>query len=291
MQAVRQALIGVMVTALVVVGACGGGSKAYPPSEGGPAALPAPNEPLSHDPQALSARLTQVSDGLDAAIDGWLRTGNPSQGAPPDSVMLQGLYVQRTYRLLAHRPRLASGTLRLLPARLRRSARDSVTALRDLMRLTPRSPKHRHFRTGPAAPAGKLLSFYRSAQRRFGVAWKVLAAVNLVETDFNRIRSSSSAGAQGPMQFMKSTWRVYGLGGNIHDPHDAILGAANYLHRSGAPRSYHLALYHYNPSPLYVDAVLRYARQMAAGPRAYLRFYPWQVFVRTTSGERRLTGP
>ena len=29
------------------------------------------------------------------------------------------------------------------------------------------------------------------------------------------------------MQFLPSTWDAYGLGGDIHDPHDAILGAAN----------------------------------------------------------------
>ena len=281
----------IAVALVVAAAALGGGSKARPPSDGAPPALPAPNEPLPHEPQALAARLTQVSDGLDAAIAGWLRAGNLAQAAAPDSVTLQGLYVQRADRLLAQHRGLASSTLRLLPADLRRSTANSVAALRDLMRLTPKSPKHRQFKTGLAAPAGQLLSFYRAAQRRFGVRWNVLAAVNLVETDFNRIRSSSSAGAQGPMQFMASTWRVYGLGGNVHDPHDAILGAANYLHRSGAPSSYHQALYHYNPSPLYVDAVLRYARQIAGGPRAFLRFYPWQVFVRTSVGDRRLTGP
>ena len=28
------------------------------------------------------------------------------------------------------------------------------------------------------------------------------------------------------MQFLAGTWRVYGMGGDVHDPHDAILGAA-----------------------------------------------------------------
>ena len=93
------------------------------------------------------------------------------------------------------------------------------------------------------------------------------------------------------MQFLPSTWRQYGLGGDLHDPHDAILGAANYLHQSGAPGSYRRALYAYNPSPLYVDAVLRYARQMASDGRAFYGYYAWQVFVRTPAGDRRLTGP
>jgi membrane-bound lytic murein transglycosylase B len=287
----RRSLIAAVALAAVIVAACGGGGSTARTSTQTPApSPPSPTEPLPHDAAALADRLTQVSDDLNTSIDSWLSTGDPSQGAPPDPITLQALYVQRAYRLLAKRPHLATLTLRRLPARLRRPAADTVAALRDLMRLTP--PTHRRkFKTGQAAPAGRLLRFYREAQRRFGIAWNVLASVNFVETDFNRIRSSSSAGAQGPMQFIPATWRVYGLGGNLHDPHDAILGAANYLHRSGAPGSYRHALYAYNPSSLYVDAVLRYAHRMAVDRRAFYGYYAWQVFVRTPSGDRRLTGP
>jgi membrane-bound lytic murein transglycosylase B len=93
------------------------------------------------------------------------------------------------------------------------------------------------------------------------------------------------------MQFLPSTWRAYGLGGNIRDPHDAILGAANYLHGNGAPRNYRRALFRYNPSTLYVDAVLRYASAIRADARAYYALYSRQVFVRTPRGLVRLTGP
>jgi membrane-bound lytic murein transglycosylase B len=290
----RRSSITVAALAAVIIAACGGGTKAHTAATAATAAQapapPAPNERLPTDPNALAGRLTQVSDQLNASIDAWTRDGNPSAGEPPQPLTLQALYVQRAYRLLARHRSIASPTLAQLPGRLRRQASESVAALRDLMRLTP--PSHRRtFKTGPAAPAGRLLGFYHQAQRRFGVAWNVLASVNFVETDFNRIRSSSSAGAQGPMQFIPSTWHEYGLGGNLHDPHDAVLGAANYLHRSGAPRSYQRALYAYNPSPLYVNAVLRYARRMAADRRAFYGYYAWQVFVRTPSGDRRLTGP
>ena len=67
------------------------------------------------------------------------------------------------------------------------------------------------------------------AQARFGVRWQLLAAINFVESAFNKVRNDSGAGARGPMQFEPATWKAYGLGGNIADPHDAILGAANYL--------------------------------------------------------------
>ena len=93
------------------------------------------------------------------------------------------------------------------------------------------------------------------------------------------------------MQFLPATWRAYGLGGDVRDPHDAIVGAANYLRAHGAPRSYRRALYAYNPSPLYVDAVLRYARRIVSDRRAFLTYYSRQVFVVTPSGDRRITGP
>ena len=62
---------------------------------------------------------------------------------------------------------------------------------------------------------------------------RVEAAVNLVESAFGRVGNTSSAGAQGPMQFLPATWKAYGLGGDIHSPRDAVLGAGNYLHQSG----------------------------------------------------------
>jgi membrane-bound lytic murein transglycosylase B len=93
------------------------------------------------------------------------------------------------------------------------------------------------------------------------------------------------------MQFLPATWRAYGLGRDVDDPHDAILGAANYLRASGAPRDYRRALYAYNRSRLYVDAVLRYAGQMRRDDRFYFAYYSWQVFIRTPSGPRRITGP
>jgi membrane-bound lytic murein transglycosylase B len=93
------------------------------------------------------------------------------------------------------------------------------------------------------------------------------------------------------MQFIPSTWEAYGMGGDVHDPRDAIMGAANYLRASGAPGNYRRALYAYNPSWSYVDAVLRYTRRIRRDRRAYFAYHSWQVFARTPSGIRRLTGP
>ena len=93
------------------------------------------------------------------------------------------------------------------------------------------------------------------------------------------------------MQFIPQTWSAYGMGGNIRDPRDAILGAANYLHANGAPRDVHGALYRYNPSSHYVNAVLAYASRIQRNPRNFFEYYAWQVFVRTPEGTQRITGP
>ena len=203
---------------------------------------------------------------------------------------LYALYQQRIYITLTKRPALARAVLERLPAGRAAHLRDTLRARTRLITLATPRPLSA-FRTGKPRPAGALLAYYHEAERRFGVAWNVLAAVNLVESAFGKLRNTSTAGAQGPMQFMPATWRAYGLGGNVNDPHDAIVGAANYLHASGAPRNYRRALYAYNRSDAYVDGVMLYARRMGAEPRAFLGYYAWQVFVRTPAGLRRLTGP
>jgi membrane-bound lytic murein transglycosylase B len=250
------------------------------------AAAPAPNEPVPRDPAALARMLETTTNQLGAAIDRW----HPKSVPAPDDVVLLALYQQRIYRALGANAKLSRTTIRLLPRGLAAVAADLLAAHRELYRLTPPLTTHK-IKVGPALPASALLSAYREAQRRFKVPWDVLAAVNFVESKFGKLRNASAAGAQGPMQFMPATWRRYGLGGNVHDAQDAILGAANYLHASGAPRDLRLALHHYNPSRSYVDAVLRYARRIASGRTMFFALYNWQVFVKTAHGDRRVTGP
>ena len=253
-------------------------------------APPAPAAPLPVGAAATAQRLVLATRALDAAIGDWRAGGSPR---PPRPLSLWALHQQRLYLALGLRPRrVGDAVVARLPTALRADARDVIAARRALVRLTPPttlplSP----FRTGPAEPADRLLGHYRKAERRFGVRWSVLAAVNFVETAFGKVRSRSTAGAQGPMQFLPATWRAYGLGGDVHDPHDAILGAANYIRASGAPADNRRALFAYNHSRLYVDAVLAYDRVLRRHPRALYTFHAWQVFVRTTSGYRRLTRP
>jgi soluble lytic murein transglycosylase-like protein len=252
------------------------------------ATAPPPGAPIPRDAVPLAARVTSTEFSLDAAIDAWRDSGTPGQ--PPLDVTLWALYEQRLVIVLTERQRVADAVLRRLPDANARQLRNELLARRELARLSTPRPRSA-FRTGPAELAAQLRTYYGEAQRRFHVAWYVLAAVNSVESAFGKLRNASTAGAQGPMQFIPSTWRAYGLSGNVRDPHDAILGAANYLHANGAPADYARALYHYNPSRLYVDAVLRYASWIRDDPRAYLVLYSRQVFVRTPQGLVRLTGP
>jgi membrane-bound lytic murein transglycosylase B len=141
----------------------------------------------------------------------------------------------------------------------------------------------------PEAPI-RLRKIYSQAQARYGVPWHVLAAVNFVESKFGRILGPSSSGALGPMQFLPSTFAVYGKG-DIDDPRTSIMAAANYLDASGAPERLRPALFAYNRAPAYVDAVLRYAHEMRSNDWSFWAYYEYQVYVSTTAGSVRLTGP
>jgi hypothetical protein len=279
-----------VVTFLLLLLLAGCGDHGSTPRQEEPPEPPAPNASIPREPKALAERLTATQRSLEHAVDEWMSGGDPSAGRPPGDVTLYALDQQRIHLLLSDNPRLAGRVLAQLPRRIAAHARATIRARRDLAPLATPQPR-REFRTGPPEPAGVLLRHYREAQRRFRVGWPVLAAVNLVESAFGRMRNHSTAGAQGPMQFIPSTWAAYGMGGDIRDPHDAILGAANYLHANGAPGDYGGALYHYNPSRRYVDAVLVYASRIRRDPRNFFSYYAWQVFVRTPAGVRRITGP
>jgi len=116
--------------------------------------------------------------------------------------------------------------------------------------------------------SGNFDALYAAAEQRFGVPRQILAAVHSVETGQRGDTSISSyAGAQGPMQFMPSTFRAYATDGDgdgvalINDVHDAIFTAAKYLASNGASSgNVRGALYRYNHSYSYVEHVLSIAR-------------------------------
>jgi membrane-bound lytic murein transglycosylase B len=248
--------------------------------------LPAPDAALPRTPAGLAHALTATTRRLRDAVQRW-----DAAGAVPRDVTYLALHQQRMLRLMTARRALGDATLARVPGDVRAEARDTVLGRRALAAI-PRSPgRLPPVRLAPAAPAADLRSHYAEAQRRFGVDWSILAAINFVESAFGRLRSASEAGARGPMQFLPSTWSEYGMGGDIDDPRDAILAAANYLRHAGAPAHLDRALFTYNHSTSYVWAIRRFAGRMRADERVFLSYYAWQVFVRTPAGVRRLTGP
>ena len=261
------------------------------PDLGTERSLPAPDAPIPERAAELSDRLAAEVRALDLAIDRWVEEADPSAWPPPPEVELRALFVQRAVRALARDGGLARRTLERLPRSVAREVRTDVEAGAALLSSVRPVESADVLRTRRPEAAGVLLEWFREAERRFGVDRELLAAIMLVETRFGRVVSRSWAGAQGPMQFIPSTWAAYGMGGDVRDPHDAILGAANYLRASGALRDERGALHAYNPLASYVRAVSSYARVMRRDPRAFFSYYNWQVFVVTVDGDVRATGP
>ena len=111
-----------------------------------------------------------------------------------------------------------------------------------------------------------LIPIYTAAGIEYNVPWQVLAAINEIETDYGRDLSISSAGAEGWMQFLPSTWKQYGVDAtqsgvkDPYNPEDAIFAAARYLHAAGASHDLRGAILAYNHAGWYADSVLLRAK-------------------------------
>jgi len=242
--------------------------------------------PIPSRPGRLARDLVRTTRTMKSAIEEWRAGGSGRRRA-----LFGAMRQQKIFQKLAARPKLFRRVHKRLPSGLARFARETVGAATRLRTLVTPLEELPDWKTYKPAPTRELQRYYKKGERLFDIPWEVLASLNFVESRFGRILGPSSAGAQGPMQFIPSTWDVYGNGGDINDPHDSIIGAARYLSASGAPERMHDALYAYNRSYEYVHAIRTYARQMMRDERNFIGYYFWQVYVRTVDGNIQLTGP
>ena len=164
------------------------------------------------------------------------------------------------------------------------SARQNLSSLVNTETLHDELPA---WRVEPPAPAEELLGYYKQAEETWGIEWEYLAAINLIETRMGRIHGVSTAGAVGPMQFLPTTWAECGEG-DPTQPSDAIPGAAKYLTIRGGPENMPRAIWGYNNSDYYVDAVSAYANVLMADEEAYHGYHAWEIYFLSTEGLVRI---
>jgi len=129
----------------------------------------------------------------------------------------------------------------------------------------------------PNAPAGvpaNWIGLFKASAARFcpGLSWTVLAAIGEIESGDGANEGPSSAGARGPMQFLPSTWAIWGADAfgqtgapDIWNAYDAVPSAARLLCASGGrnPATLAGAIFAYNHATWYVSEVLALASEYA----------------------------
>jgi len=263
----------------------------HPPGPQAPRAAADPNPPTTmtvaavpKTPDGAQPRLApnpaQVADDL-VADEHAMRDPSTGEAALVTAAHRQ----QAAYRAIGQHPEWDATTRPRIPAAVLDTYDRNVDARRALNAITPSRTTLPAWRIVAPAPADQLLGLYHQAESETGVGWNYLAAINLVETRLGSIEGVSTADAQGPMQFLPSTFATFGQGGDIHSPHDSIIAAARYLAANNFANDRDHAIYRYNHSSDYVRAVNQYAALIGGDPAAFTGYYRWDVYCRTTAGD------
>lgn len=239
----------------------------------------APAAPRGAQP-VLAADPAQIADGL---VTDELALRDPATPEPERAAAARR--EQAAYRAIGRNPAWDGVVRPRIPESLALVYDRNIDARRQLNAMAEMRDTLPAWRIVPPAPAEELLGYFREAEAATGVPWNYLAAINLVETRFGSIVGTSSAGAQGPMQFMPSTWAAYGHGGDVTNPRDAIMGAGRYLAAGGFATNPDRAVFSYNNAGQYVRAVTDFATVLAADPAAFGNYYRWDVYYATTAGD------
>jgi membrane-bound lytic murein transglycosylase B len=239
----------------------------------------APPAPAGAQPQ-LASDPAQLAEDL-VADEQALRNGSTAEGALVAAARRQ----QAAYRAIGRHPEWDAIARPRIPPSLIDVYDRNVDARRQLTAMSFVKDTLPAWRIEPPAPADELLGYYRTAESESGVGWNYLAAINLIESHFGSIVGLSTAGAQGPMQFLPSTFAAYGNGGDINSPRDSIMAAGRFLAANGFANDRDHAIYGYNHAYQYVRAVDQYAALIGADPAAFAGYHRWDVYYNTTAGD------
>lgn len=228
----------------------------------------------------LAADPAQLADDLVAD-----ETALRDPATPEAGLLAAARRQQAAYRGIGRHPEWDAIIRPRIPASLAQVYDRNVDARRQLDVLAYVRDTLPAWHIAQPAPEAQLLGFYRESEADSGVGWNYLAAINLIETRLGSISGVSIAGADGPMQFLPTTFAAYGNGGDIRSPRDSIMAAGRYLSANGFATDIDHAIFRYNHSDQYVAAVKQYAAVLGADPAAFTGYYRWDVYCTTVEGD------
>jgi membrane-bound lytic murein transglycosylase B len=251
-----------------------------PPAASAQVRAAEPHEPPETAQPRLAADPARLAEDL-VADEKTLRGATSTESALAAAARRQ----QAAYRALGRHPEWDPIARPRIPRPLLQAYDQNVDARRQLTAMGRGKPTVPAWRITAPPSADELLAHYREAEAATGVGWNYLAAINFVETAFGRIAGVSTAGAQGPMQFLPSTFATYSRGGDIWSPRDSIMAAGRFLAAQGFATDRDGALYRYNNSNRYVRAINDYAAVMASHREVFPGYHRWDVYYNTTAGD------